>query len=77
MLHHLDDNADPSSDCAGLSKDPFWKPKIQPEPGVARMSRVGPARVLRVVMGRPVLAQGRHLPICECRIELYGKWLWS
>src|ERR1700686_3783524 len=26
MLHHLGDDADPSSDCAGLSKDPFLRP---------------------------------------------------
>ncbi len=26
MLHHLGDYADPSSDCAGLSKDPFLRP---------------------------------------------------
>src|SRR5258707_8156550 len=27
MLHHLGDYADPSSDCAGLSKDPFLRPR--------------------------------------------------
>src|SRR4029077_12520605 len=26
MLYHLGDYADPSSDCAGLSKDPFLRP---------------------------------------------------
>src|SRR6478735_6820458 len=26
MLHHLGDYADPSSDCAGLSKNPFLRP---------------------------------------------------
>src|SRR6201997_2836883 len=26
MLHHLGDHADPSSDCAGLSKEPFLRP---------------------------------------------------
>src|SRR5260370_24564361 len=52
MLHHLGDYADPSSDCAGLSKDPLLRPSS---------TRTGGGAYVAVGLFASILALRQHV----------------